>query len=218
MKGNESDTLRSRAYRAIRDKIIYLELRPGDKLSESELTKALGLGRTPVREALLMLEHEKLVVCDATIGFMVRRFSGKDLEEYFTVRNAIEEIVISLVVERITGDEIAALEDNLNQAEKAIEEGSIRDIVRCETEFHDILYRAAKSEVLFETVSRLVDKFQWFRALALSVPGAARNSRLQHVKILDLIKRKDVEGLKDIMKEHLGEAKGRVAALPGLLL
>ncbi len=218
MAKRETSALRFKAYTAIKEKLIYLEIKPGEKIFENELAKALNVSRTPVREALLMLEHEKLVFCSDSLGFMVRRFSANDMEEYFAVRNVIEEFVISLVVKRITEGEILDLENNINEAKKIIQEGNIHKIVRCETEFHDILYKAAKSEVLFETISRLVDKFQLFRALALSVPGAAASSLAQHKKILDAVERKDVKGFKKLMRLHLEEAKGRVAGLPGLLL
>jgi len=210
--------LRFKAYTAIKEKLIYLEIKPGEKVLETELAKALNVSRTPIREALLMLEHEKLVVCSDSLGFMVRRFSAKDVEEYFALRNVIEDFVISLVVKNITEDELSALKNNINEGKKIVKEGDIHKIVRCESEFHDILYKIAKSEVLFETISRLVDKFQIFRALALSVPGSPGNSLAQHKTIVDLIEKKDVKALKKFMRLHLDEARGKVAGLPGLIL
>lgn len=218
MAKKEANALRFKAYKAIKEKIIYLELRPGEKIFENALADSLNVSRTPVREALLMLEHEKLVVCTDSLGFIVRRFSTKDIGEYYALRNPIEEFVISLVVEKITEEEIAALRANVTEGEKIIAGGDIRAITRCETEFHEMLYRAAKSEVLFETISGLVDKFQWFRAIALSVPGAAASSLSQHGKMVDLIETKNVQGLKEMMHSHLDEAQRRLLGLPGLLL
>jgi DNA-binding GntR family transcriptional regulator len=214
----ETNALRFKAYKTIKEKIIFLELKPGEKIFENALAESLKVSRTPVREALLMLEHEKLVVCNDSTGFMVRRFSARDIEEYFALRNAIEEFVIALVVEKITEEEIAALRVNVSEGEKIIREGDIRSIIRCETEFHELLYRAAKSDVLFETISGLVDKFHWFRALALSVPTAAASSLSHHKKIVAFIEEKNVKGFKKMMRLHLDEARGRLIGLPGLLL
>lgn len=214
----ETNALRFKAYKTIKEKIIFLELRPGEKIFENALAESLKVSRTPVREALLMLEHEKLVVCNDSMGFMVRRFSARDIEEYFALRNAIEEFVIALVVEKITEEEIAALRVNVSEGENIIREGDIHSIIRCETEFHELLYRAAKSDVLFETISGLVDKFQWFRALALSVPSAAASSLSHHKKIIAFIEEKNVKGFKKMMRLHLDEARGRLIGLPGLLL
>lgn len=218
MKKGESSALRFKAYKAIKDKIMHLEVKPGEKIFENELAGALNVSRTPVREALLMLEHEKLVVCNDSLGFMVRRFTAKDVNEYFAVRLVIEELVLSLVIENIEDLAIDSLKENIKNAERLLAQGDISQFARFETEFHEILYRTAKSDVLFETISMLSDKFHWFRALALSVPGAAANSLAQHKKILDALIRKDLNGLKRLMKSHLAEAKTRLANLPGLLL
>jgi DNA-binding GntR family transcriptional regulator len=218
MTKKETSALRFKAYKTIKEKIIFLELKPGEKIFENALAESLKVSRTPVREALLMLEHEKLVVCNDSMGFIVRRFSARDIEEYFALRNAIEEFVIALVVEKITEEEIAALRENVSEGEKIIREGDIRSIIRCETEFHELLYRAAKSDVLFETISGLVDKFHWFRALALSVPTAAASSLSHHKKIIAFIEEKNVKGFKKMMRLHLDEARGRLIGLPGLLL
>jgi DNA-binding GntR family transcriptional regulator len=215
----EPNALRFKAYKAIKEKIIYLDFKPGEKIFENELAKSLNVSRTPVREALLMLEHEKLVTCSDSLGFIVRRFSAKDIGEYFALRNAIEEFVILLVIEKITEEEIAGLKANIAEGERLIRDGSdIRAIIRSESEFHELLYRAAKSDILFDTISGLVDKFQWFRALALSVPEAAGSSLSQHKKIIKLIEKKDIEGFKKLMRMHLDEARGRLIGLPGLLL
>jgi DNA-binding GntR family transcriptional regulator len=216
---NESNALRFKAYKTIKEKIIYLDFKPGEKIFENELAKSLNVSRTPVREALLMLEHEKLVTCSDSLGFIVRRFNARDIEEYFALRNAIEEFVAFLVIEKITEEEIAGLKANIAEGERLIKEGGdIHAIIRSESEFHELLYRAAKSEILFDTVSGLVDKFQWFRALALSVPEAAGSSLSHHNKIIELIERKDVEGFKKMMRMHLDEARGRLIGLSGLLL
>jgi DNA-binding GntR family transcriptional regulator len=218
MAKREANALRFKAYEAIKEKLICLELKPGEKIFENELAKTLNVSRTPVREALLMLEHEKLVSCSDSLGFVVRRFTAKDVEEYFAVRHVIEQFVISLVVKQITEDEILILKNHIREAEKIIREGNIHRIVRCETEFHNILYKTAKSDVLLETISRLVDKFQLLRALSLSVPGSAANSLAEHKKILDAIEKRDAKRLKRLMRLHLDESKRTVAGLMGLLL
>jgi DNA-binding GntR family transcriptional regulator len=217
MTERESKTFRFKAYKAIKDKLISLEIRPGEKIFENELAKALNVSRTPVREALLMLEHEKLVTCSNSLGFVARRLVAKDVEEYFAVRYIIEEFVMSLVVERITDNEISDLEDNLNQTTNVLKEGNIQGIIRCETEFHDILYRAAKSEVLLETIYNLVDKFQLLRSFLANVPGGGEASATEHKAILDAIKGRDAKRAKELMRLHLESAQKKVLGLQNIL-
>ena len=82
MEKRKTNALRFKAYKAIKDKLINLELKPGEKIFENDLAATLNVSRTPVREALLMLEHEKLVTCSNSLGFVVRRLVAKDVEEY----------------------------------------------------------------------------------------------------------------------------------------
>jgi DNA-binding GntR family transcriptional regulator len=94
--------LRHNAYEKIKEMIIFLELKPGQKIVESDISGRLKIGRTPVREALLMLENEKLVICGSKKGFTVRNLSPREMNEYFKMRMLMENFAIPLIVERIT--------------------------------------------------------------------------------------------------------------------
>jgi DNA-binding GntR family transcriptional regulator len=126
----KENAFRFTAYKAVKDRIINLDLKPGEKILEAEIAASLNVSRTPVREALLMLENEKLVECKGSTGFIVRKFSAKEVEEYFTVRKVIEEFVMTLVLERITEDELEAVRENVQQAEELLAAKNIRGVVR----------------------------------------------------------------------------------------
>jgi DNA-binding GntR family transcriptional regulator len=213
----KENALRFTAYKAIKDRVINLNLKPGEKILEAEIAAGLNVSRTPVREALLMLENEKLVECKGSTGFIVRKFSAKEVVEYFAVRRVIEEFVMTLVLERITEDELKALKENVRQAEESLAAKDIQNVVRCETEFHELLYKAAKSDVLFETISSLTDKFKWLRAIALNVRGGATQSVAQHKKLLAAIERRDGRTIKKVMRTHLSDAQKKLAGVHGLL-
>ncbi len=210
--------LRFTAYKAIKDKILYLDLKPGEKIMENEIAESLGASRTPVREALLMLENEKLVECNGSTGYVVRKFAAGEVDEYFAVRSVIEEFVMSLVIERITEEELATLRENIREARKCIDAEDIRSIIRCESAFHEILYKAAKSEVLLETIRTLVDKFMWLRSIALSAPRGARQSLAQHTKILAAIEEKDLRKLKILLRAHFIGAQNRLSGAQRLFI
>jgi GntR family transcriptional regulator, rspAB operon transcriptional repressor len=77
------DTLHVKAYQEIKTETICLKPKPGEKISENEIAKGLKISRTPVREALLILENEKLVECDDRLGVAVKKLTTKEVEEYF---------------------------------------------------------------------------------------------------------------------------------------
>lgn len=215
---SKKDTLRFKAYKEIKAKIISLYLKPGEKIFEDEIAKGLKISRTPVREALLLLENEKLVECDGRLGFIVKKLSTKEIEEYFSIRKALEAFATPLIVERITASEIEALKKNVTEAEDYLKRDDFHNIVRCETQFHEILWKSTKSEVFFQIISGLSDKFQWIRAIALSAQGACRESIEDHKKILSLVERKDSNKLKSFIAMHIERSRKKYALTQGLFM
>jgi DNA-binding GntR family transcriptional regulator len=201
------------AYEAIKNKILYLELRPGDVISEAQIAKSLGVGRTPAREALLLLEKEGLIEIKENVGFTVRKFGLEETEEYRLVRTLIEEYAVSMAIQRITKEELEALRENVKQLSKTLETGDLMSAVRYESEFHEMIYRAARSDVVRETVSGLNSKFLWIRAAALSKKGAVAQCVIQHSQILQEIEKKDIGGAKKRLRQHLKNGWGRLVDL-----
>jgi DNA-binding GntR family transcriptional regulator len=195
--------LRYTAYEAIKDKIVYLELRPGDRLSESEIAKSLGIGRTPVREALLLLEKERLIEIKAGSGFSVCRLTREEMQDYGLVRSTIEHLVLTLAIQRITETEVEALKESLRDLERNIDSHNLRNVVKYESEFHEIIYSATRSHVIRETISGLNAKFLWLRSVALSMKGAAEECLIQHWNIFNSIEKKDAAEAQRQMDLHI---------------
>jgi len=208
---SKKNTFRFKAYKEIKSKIICLQLKPGEKIFESEIAKDLKASRTPVREALLILENEKLVECDERLGFIVKKLNTKEAEEYFSIRKLLESFAAPLIVERITTSEIEELKENVREAERYLKKNDFHNFVQCETKFHEILWRSTKSEVFFQIISGLSDKFQWIRAIALSVQGACRESLGDHKKILSLVERKDSDKLNSFTELHIEHSRKKYA-------
>ncbi|MEE8391378.1 MAG: GntR family transcriptional regulator, partial [Anaerolineae bacterium] len=102
-----SERLSEKAYRLIKEKIITLELSPSKVISEQSLMEDLGLGRTPIREALLQLAKEDLVTVVPRRGMFVADISITDLQKISEVRIVLEGFCARLAAQRITKDQIA---------------------------------------------------------------------------------------------------------------
>ena len=202
--------LRYTAYEAIKDKIVYLDLKPGERLSEKEIANSLGIGRTPVREALLLLEKERLIEINAGYGFSVRRFTREEVEDYRLVRIAIENLSLALAIQRITETEVEALGENLRNLESNIDSHNLRNVVKHESEFHEIIYGSTRSHVIRDTISGLNAKFLWLRSVALSMKGASEDCLIQHKDIYRAIQKKDVQEAQRMMEHHLKSGWSRL--------
>ena len=102
--------LRDVVFETLRDAIIKQVLKPGERLMEIQLADEMGVSRTPVREAIRKLELEGLVVMVPRKGAYVAGVSMKDIHEVYEVRAALEMLAVSLAAERITDEELDALE------------------------------------------------------------------------------------------------------------
>jgi DNA-binding GntR family transcriptional regulator len=206
-------TLRHQAYKIIKERIIYLQVKPGESLFDSELAREIGIGRTPVREALLMLESEKLVESKNKSGYRVRKLSRKEAYDYFALRQVFEGFAIPLIMEGLTDDIVAELEQNIEKAKEYAEKNDFYNFIRYETEFHEILYRATNSKVFIEVISGIVDKFQWMRAIGLSAPGGVQQSLDEHMKILAAYKAGDISEIRKVMELHVLDAREKFASM-----
>ncbi|MGK3206218.1 GntR family transcriptional regulator [Amycolatopsis sp. MEPSY49] len=122
----------------IRDAIFDGTYPPGGSLREVELADALGVSRGPVREALLKLEREGLVRGEWHRGTTVTALSDVDVAELDSLRAALEQLAVALVVDR--GADLAAVDAVVVRMDRAADE---HEMVRCDLDFHDAVYAAA---------------------------------------------------------------------------
>jgi DNA-binding GntR family transcriptional regulator len=171
--------------------------------TEAEISKRLNAGRTPVREALLLLEKEGLIKIRHNVGFMIRQFGAKEIDEYRIIRAFIEKHALSLAIPNMTDTHLDQLHENLKNLQRSIQQNNFLESVRYETEFHEIIYDAAESEVVHETLEGLNNKFLWIRAAAMSNRSAPDQCLEQHQRILNEIENKDISKAKKYMHQHL---------------
>jgi DNA-binding GntR family transcriptional regulator len=138
--------LADQAYIAIRDAIVSLELAPGAVIDERALIERLGIGRTPVREALRRLAHEQLVEVFPRRGMFVTNVDVRDLARISEVREALEPEAARLAAERATEaerDELAALRDSIKRG---------ADLMELDERIHRAIYAAAHNHLMEKTL------------------------------------------------------------------
>lgn len=205
--------LRDIAYEAIKKKITFLKLKPGDKILDSEIAQELEISRTPVREALLILERDKLVECNKNSGYIVRRLTRKEADEYFEMRELLENYSAKLIIEGTNEKIIKELRSKIEESEQFADNRDLFNTIRCNAEIHEILYRATNSEVFIETISRLLDKFQWIRAISLNASNGFQEAIDDHRSILSALENKDINKLKEVIRMHLDHARKRYSSM-----
>ena len=212
-----NNSLRHRALEQIKRRIISFELKPGERLVEAEIAKDLDMGRTPVREALLMIEHEKLVECKGRMGYVVRKLTSKEVKDHFEIRAALERFAIPMMIAGATPEVIGEAEKNITSSEEFGVNGDFHALIAGHARFHQILYGATGSQAFVDTIAGIADKLQWIRAVCLRCEGGFSQAQDEHHRILQALQRKDEIALAVAIQIHLDHAREKYLSMEAVL-
>jgi len=198
----EAASLADQAYYALRELIVSLELAPGSAIKEPELTARLGIGRTPVREALRRLALERLVEVYPRRGMFVTTVDVRDLTRLCEVRAVLEPEAARLAAERATRadlEEINALLEEL-VAERSRDD---RFLIDLDERVHRAIYRCCHNQLLEETLEWYYTHALRIWALALDRAPDLQGAVLEHHELLDAIARGKGERAAELMRAHV---------------
>jgi DNA-binding GntR family transcriptional regulator len=192
----------SRAYEIIKHMIITLEMAPGSAIHESALADGLQLGRTPIREALRLLQSEKLVATIPHRGMFVSNVSITDLQQIAEVRVGLEGLSARLAAERATAEEVSLLERYCEAAEAALA-GDARRAIEHDRRLHMAVAEASHNEYLVSEVERYYSLSLRLWYLALARVQVADLDMGVHGKLLDAIRDRDADRAEAFMQDHV---------------
>ena len=201
------------AYRLIKERIITLDLPPATVLDEAKLIADLGLGRTPIREALQRLALENLVVILPRRGTIVADLNMSDLQKIFEIRVDLELLAVRLAAQRATPAQIAAMEALFVSADELLRCGDNHQLIRLDHEAHRLLAQAAHNEFLEETLERLYNHVLRLWFVSLHRVQRLREAIEEHREIIGLIKAGDSEGAARIMRAHIAEFQAQFLSI-----
>jgi DNA-binding GntR family transcriptional regulator len=204
--------LSDKAYQLIRHKIITLELAPMSTINEQALMDDLGLGRTPIREALQRLSAEDLVFFAPRRGIFVADISITDLQKIFELRVVLEGFCAQLAAQRATGAQLAEMEAAI-QALEHVPEGDGKGLMVIDERFHELLYQAADNEFLTDTLRRLHALSFRLWHLVLSRLGSIRGAMEQHVEIAQALRARDGARAELLIQQHISEFQQQIKAV-----
>jgi DNA-binding GntR family transcriptional regulator len=191
-----------RAYLLIRDQIVTLKLAPGAVIEEAHLRQELGLGRTPIREALQRLAHENLVTFVPHRGTFVCDINLTDLHRLTEVRVEMEGYAARLAAERASAGDRAAMEALMQELE-TIDESDVHTLIRLDQRIHRQVYRATRNAFL---QAMLEESFNlslriWFLGLDRGV--RLKEAVEEHRQLLDAIVSRDAQKAEAVMRQHI---------------
>ncbi len=198
---SKSGVTKQEVLEIIRDKILYLELKPGDVLSDTAIASELNVSRTPVREALLMLKKEGFVDIFPQSGTFVSLIDIDLIKEIIYIRHVLEyEVLMKLFEEKV--DIKKRLEKYIILQELAVNENSQKDYIKNDHLFHKEIFNMAGHVKSWELIEDMYSPTVRFHVLDFFNGKVFKTSLEEHKKIIKFYEERDIKKLKELIDIH----------------
>jgi DNA-binding GntR family transcriptional regulator len=198
------------ARQIIKRLILNGTYRPGERVKEAEIARAMGVSRSPVREAVVHLANEGLIKLNPQKGAFVRDFDLREVRELYEVREAVEVQAVRLAAARAGEEDLAGLREFLDTVETALQDlGSSTDGLRGRTptdpypldlDYHREVAMLSKNERLTHYVMEVNTQLYLAKLKATAPPGRAREAHEEHLAIYQAIGSGDPDAAAEAMK------------------
>ncbi len=210
----EPRSLAGLAYRQIQDLLVRLDIRPGAPINEEDLCLRLGLGRTPVREALKRLEHERLVVAYPRRGTFATEINVTDLTHIFEVRAVIEPAAAASAARHATAADRATFRALAGELAAAVElAGQPGELMTLDVRIHRAIYAATHNPYLEDTLVRYGNLATRIWCLFLDRLADMAAHVAEHRQLLRVLADGDAEQAAEIARMHVIEFDKAIRAV-----
>lgn len=194
-------------YGTLREAILTKALTSGPQLAEEDLARIFGVSRTPIREAILRLEAERLIERRGGRRLSVARISPAEILEIYDVRVVLDGLAAELAAERATPPDVAQLRWINSQMSASGEAGDYRRVSVLSVDFHDWIAKASGNSFLLGQIRVVHDRVRRFERTTLQQPGRLTGAFDEHEELLDAIASGDVARAGQAARFHMLNAK-----------
>lgn len=215
---DEKKPLASKAYDILHEKIIKMELKPGESIDEKETIESIGIGRTPLREALLRLASEDLIQFIPNKGFIVKPLTLQDVKAMFEACRVIELGAAEIAITKQNDDILPMMERYHHIVEEAIDKRDLLLLVKANHNFHIYFGRCTHNEYIVRAINDVRNNLN--RLAYLSYGGVVDLSGdlqkhyesvcSEHALIIELLSQKKLKPLLKVIETHINSFQQRI--------
>lgn len=195
--------LRESVFATLRQAILHGELKPGERLLEISLSEKLGVSRTPIRDAIKMLEDEGLVTIKPRHGAIVASITEQNLKDVLEVRKDLDAFSCALACDRIGKEQLAKLKDACDAFDQATQSRNAGEIAKADVAFHSVIVEATGNRKLFEIISSLSEQMYRYRFEYIKDISDYENLVQEHRQIYEYIRIGDKEKAAALARTHI---------------
>ncbi len=190
-------------YMEVKNKILNLEYKPGQMISETEISELLNVSRTPVREVFIRLSYEKLLDIYPQKGTFVSLVDLSYVKESVYMRNLLECQIAGEIIDSEMKDLPAEIKKNIRLQKDLVEnEGNIEEFLELDNDFHKVIFKAVNHETIWDIISTTRIHYNRFRLLTMYEPEMLKRVSQEHFDIMTKIEEGDKKGCNTLLKKH----------------
>ncbi len=196
-------------YEKIKKKILQHELDFREKLGEDDLSRELHLSRTPIREALIMLEKEGLLIRSQGKGFSIKQFSIEDVSGFYEFRDISETGSSELIISNVTDDNVNELSNILKKVKGIINKGDAREALVVALQFHIKIIEISNNHMIIDSLKNCYEKMILVSWSSHQIEAATESAK-EHERILLALKSKNLDEFRMSTHQHIINARDRI--------
>jgi DNA-binding GntR family transcriptional regulator len=217
--GSQMSSLAHKAYRSIKESIMKNEFKPGDCLSENALAQALGMSRTPIREAIKVLSSEGLIEIHNGVGAFIKHITIKEIHDIFEVRSALECIAVDSALARITKEELEIVEKDWQKLYADVVAGrpiGYGILSEHDSRLHELIVVKCDNDFIINIIAGIRMKIARFQKISATALGDELDTINQHLALIKIMKSGNAEALKHELKAHILLAENLILKNPNV--
>ena len=200
-------SLKDRVYQNIKFQIMRGTLKPGTRLLEKELSKAMNISRAPIREAFNRLEKEGFITIIPRKGAAVSNITTQMIEDIFEIRESLESLAVKKFIGKISIEKLEKVGDSFRKfIDKPTNAENCIQYLALDKKFHDLLSQNCGNKKLIELLANLQEQIHWLRNISLKRITFAGSIK-EHLAIIEALKKNDEELIIKVLLQHLERAK-----------
>ena len=193
-------------YELLREKILTVELKPGDSINERWLAEWLGVSRTPIREAIKRLSEAGLIRTIPNVGTSVSLINARTASELCLIRASLESAAIRVAAEHFDEATGAFLAQTIEWQKQTIRQGDLNRNLTVDNEFHRAIVELAGFTTMWSILQNVMSEILRVRHLSVRVPRRLDEPIDEHTRILEALRSRDPDRAEQAMRHHLNES------------
>ena len=203
----ENKPIRDIAYETLKHAIVIGEIPAGSRIVETEYAERMHISRTPLREALRKLERDGLVEYLPRRGVIVRTFTVADVDEIYTIRNALEMLTLPAVVQNATPEDIHELRRILSEMDPLDEKNDIQAVSPRARAFHARFTSISGQNRIVHIIESQDEYLRRFSEMSIAKEKRRHAAHQEHHEMVNLVEKHDLENLEKLMRKHIERSK-----------